>query len=140
MSVWQQLKCTVCFSVILHKDQIPYLYYQRMIFIYQLTSWLNLSFFIRSKIDMNLRTGSTWPLFPHLPKIILLASIKDSFCRKKVQPVIISLFIFLKLIVFTPLKDSGIKSVLRQAHAGNQKLPGPFNSFLFKIVTKRPVS
>ena len=119
----QVLQTAIRFPVILHKHKIPYLDHQRIILVNQVTSRLNLAFFVRAQINMYLGTGTAGSHFPHFPEIIFFIPVQYLFLGQILQPILQGFIIRVKMILLVPLENRGVQSVFIQLHLFRQKLP-----------------
>ncbi len=66
---------SVGFTVELHEDEIPYLYYLRVVFVYEFAPGNFGLLFVGTRVEVNLRTGTAWTCITHFPKVVVLVSV-----------------------------------------------------------------
>ncbi len=131
---------SVCFSVELHKNQIPDFHNLRMIVVDQFQAG-NFCFFLRSsQIDVDFGTRSTRSARSHFPEIIFFVAIDDSVFGDELFPQIVSFGIAFQILLCITFKNGDIKIFFRNSIDLSQQFPSPGNCFFFEIIAKTPVS
>ena len=95
---------------------------------------------------MKLRAWTTGTSLAHHPEVVLHVAIHNlalgitSCFFKQYRPEVISFLVELPWITLSRHVNGRIKPIRRKPPTLNDKLPSPLNGFLFKVVTKAPVT
>ncbi len=129
-------------TVKLDENQVPDLHHLGIIHIYQFGSRFLLPFCIGTQVYVYLGTGSAGTGISHLPKVIGFIKLQDMIiCDTRFFfPEFNRFLIHGQTVFIIPFKNSGIQTVRLQSPLIYQQLPGPANSFTFKVIAERPVS
>ena len=103
---------SVCFSIELHKDQIPDFYHLRVVLIDQFTAWNFCFFFLGSNVHVDFRAGTARSLCSHFPKIVFFVSQDDFVFWDNGTPKVESFLVQVQVVgILTSFKNTYIKGV-----------------------------
>ena len=136
----QRLQRAIGLAVILHKDQVPYLYHLRIILVDQLSTGHLGLLLIRAQVNMNLRAGAAGTRIAHLPEVVMLIAVDNMVLGQILLPVAGGLIVTLQALLGRALKHRGVERALVNLEHINQIFPRPADGLLLKIVAEAPVA
>ena len=136
------LERAVGLTVELHEHEVPDLDDLGIVLIHQVTATdaAGGTLLRCTRVDMDLRTGTTGTRIAHLPEVVVLVAVNDMIGRHVLGPVLGSLVVTGDILFGRTLKDGYVEILGIQFQHVDEVLPGHVDGALLEVVAKRPVA
>ena len=136
----QRFEGAVCFAVVLHEHDVPYLDHLRMVFVHQLAAGHFGALFGTAAVHMDLAARTARTRLAHLPEVVMLVAVQDMVCRQVFGPDRSRLGVTLETFFLGTLKYRGIQVRRVDFQDIYDIFPCKINRLLLEIVAERPVA